>query len=585
MTKIVRSNSIARVSPASENTGDNIDASSGHPAHVSHFGNLKAGPTIAVLNGNFPGSTLNDDVWTSDIENSASLTVADGMAELDCGTNAAGLIIIQSRRKGRFIAGQVSVFQSGVRVGTPIANNTRIWGMMNFAGTEGLYFKTDGTTFQVVAKKGGVETTVDSSSFSGDTSFTPGDSNNTYRIEYSAGRAIFYRAKAGKKIVLHEMVNTAEPLVNDLALGLYYENTNSGNTTSSSMYVRGASVSVWGNVQKYNEADSAIVTDIGTEAAQGTIPGYKTGTKFGRNPDIDTGTTPEDVWNAGGVYTGFNATANENLEVLSSDADDTGVQVSSGTATGGSATTLVDSGATFVTDSVAVGDLLINDSRSAHGVITSVDSETQVTVFSMNDFKTDQFSNQPGDSYRIANANDTGCGVVLLSNLLDNVFVPQDPKYVILNGTTGVTVTGTFARCSRIKAVLSGSSGVNEGTITVRQATTTANVMAQMPTTGQSTIGCGTVPAGSTYLMKRYRVSITRTNGSAGSATVVFFVRPFGQSWNGIRVFEVQNGPGTNFESFGGDVLHAGTDFKFQVTDVSDNNTVCEAAIEFLETT
>ena len=47
--------------------------------------------------------------------------------------------------------------------------------------------------------------------------------------------------------------------------------------------------------------------------------------KFGRNPDIGTGTVPEDIWNGGGVYTGFPTGAPEEFEVFSSSASDTGV--------------------------------------------------------------------------------------------------------------------------------------------------------------------------------------------------------------------------------------------------------------------
>ena len=46
--------------------------------------------------------------------------------------------------------------------------------------------------------------------------------------------------------------------------------------------------------------------------------------KFGRNTDIDTGSTPEDIWGGGGVYTGFDATSAEALTVVSDNAADNG---------------------------------------------------------------------------------------------------------------------------------------------------------------------------------------------------------------------------------------------------------------------
>lgn len=102
-------------------------------------------------------------------------------------------------------------------------------------------------------------------------------------------------------------------------------------------------------------------TDFLTHVALGQVPDHSINVKFGRNSDIDTG-TPEDVWAGGGTYTGFNATSHESIQALSADANDVGTLRSSGTATGGSAVTLTDAGADFVTtDSVAVGDLLIND--------------------------------------------------------------------------------------------------------------------------------------------------------------------------------------------------------------------------------
>lgn len=55
--------------------------------------------------------------------------------------------------------------------------------------------------------------------------------------------------------------------------------------------------------------------------ALGGIEGREIVNKAGRNPDIDSGTLPEDVWNGGGVYTGF-PTQLETVQVVSTSAAD-----------------------------------------------------------------------------------------------------------------------------------------------------------------------------------------------------------------------------------------------------------------------
>lgn len=57
--------------------------------------------------------------------------------------------------------------------------------------------------------------------------------------------------------------------------------------------------------------------------------------KFGRNPDIDTSSNFEAIWNGGGDYTGFDATTAQKIEIFSSDAADT-----SGTGVGAHTLTL-----------------------------------------------------------------------------------------------------------------------------------------------------------------------------------------------------------------------------------------------------
>lgn len=331
---------------------------------------------------------------------------------------------------------------------------------------------------------------------------------------------------------------------------------------------------------RINEAGALLASDFGTEVSRGLYEGYEENTKFGRNPDIDTTSAPEDMWNGGAEYTGFNATADETLNVFSASANDTGAVVSSGTATDGSQTSLVDIGATFATDGVVAGDCVVNITKGVHGFVTAV-TETELTIFRMTNGASATIDNDAGDSYKIVTATGSGASLVRLFNLLDSTYAIQVAEYVVLNGVTPVTTTGSYMRCPNVRSIQAGASGLNEGEVTVRQSATAANVMAVMPTTGRSTIGCFTVPLGQTMLIKRVRATITRANGSAGSATILLNIREFGGAWNAINTFEIQTGATVEYTSVGATVLSEGTDVKFTISQVSDNGTIAEGAFEY----
>ena len=478
------------------------DYASGHSQHVSHFGVAKSGPTIPVLKGNFAGTSLDPVLWTSTFANGGNVAVQQGYAAVNTSADAAGSVILRSVGKGRFEAGQVTVWQSGVYAGDGVANNVRRWGLGNAAGTEGLYFKWNGTAFQVVAKKNNVETVVEQADFSDETSWVPTAANNTFRIEYSAGRALFYRARAGHKVLLHEMVRSDEPLVNDLDLGMFYENTNTGNTSDVTMRLRGASISVWGDLRSFNEGGALITEDFRRSVARGIVSGHEIKTMFGYNDDIDSG--PEDVWSAGGDYTGQPVGGDaEEIEVFSSDAADT----SAG----------------------------------------------------------------------------TGARTVRIRGL-DANWMYQEAD-VTLSGVTPVATTGiTWRRCWDCEVLTGGSSGENEGTLTGRHVTTTANVFFVMSIgRNRTNVGAFTVPADSTAYMVRNKFHMVRANGSAGSCQYSVRQRTPGGVFVAHRYESASSSQPDDYEFIGSSpALPAMTDVKVRVETVSDANTRVSASVEYL---
>lgn len=72
--------------------------------------------------------------------------------------------------------------------------------------------------------------------------------------------------------------------------------------------------------------DSGVINTppFDDDSARGAIPNWSSDHKFGRNPLISTSTTPEDIWNGGGIYLGIPVgSAGETVDVASSDAADT----------------------------------------------------------------------------------------------------------------------------------------------------------------------------------------------------------------------------------------------------------------------
>ena len=326
------------------------------------------------------------------------------------------------------------------------------------------------------------------------------------------------------------------------------------------------------------------VKNYNLEVKRGFIDGVSIYNKFGANTDVDTGTTPEDLWGGSGLYTGFNATSGEAIETLSSNGNDAGTVLSSGTATGGSATTLVDSGATFVTNGVAVGDCIINDTQKFHGIVSAVTSETTLTVvrFEYEGDPETTYSFANGNTYRVASAGaNTGCFVLLHTKMIESDYASYIREYIVMNGGTPVDTSGAdYIRSSRTVCIAFGSGGTAAGVIQSRQTTTTANVFTWIPTGhNQSLVAADTVPAGHTLYISALICKMGRATGAAGSAEVDFLARPLSQGFNSKIHQYITDKQGFEVDGDYMLALPEYTDYKWQCQEVSDNNTQISAEI------
>lgn len=138
-----------------------------------------------------------------------------------------------------------------------------------------------------------------------DSTFPP----NGFKV--AAGINEFHTAVKGPRYFRVRLVNDSAAQTY-MRMGVYYGSFRQGNLPI--------------NADIGSDADTTVVRVIPSDVdlALGRIGGKEVGVKFGRNPDIDTTSTPEDVWNGGDVYTGQPTSFTpETVDVFSSDANDT----------------------------------------------------------------------------------------------------------------------------------------------------------------------------------------------------------------------------------------------------------------------
>ncbi len=255
------------------------------------------------------------------------------------------------------------------------------------------------------------------------------------------------------------------------------------------------------------------------DIASSKIPEQTVEHIVGRNPDIDTATDPEDVWNAGGLWVPPTAARIHNI--VSTSASDVGLLVSSGTVDAATPTSVRDDSASFIADGVSAGDIIIDTTSHTHTVIQSV-AATILTTLIANDGS----AFNPGDNYWVVKATSTGASVVKLHVLLDDFTAIEE--FVVLNGTTPVPTVNAITRINDLHIDGAASRATNVGTITAT-AVTDATVTAQInPGEGHHLSAIYTIPSNKTGYIKRLYASLNRQGGAgAAMADLSIWITPY----------------------------------------------------------
>ncbi|MCK5019598.1 MAG: hypothetical protein KAS32_21245, partial [Candidatus Peribacteraceae bacterium] len=320
------------------------------------------------------------------------------------------------------------------------------------------------------------------------------------------------------------------------------------------------------------------VRDFLIEVGRGTIPNNGSMLKFGENPDIDTGGF-EDIWDAGGTY--VPPTQARVHDVVSSTGSDAGVVTSSGTATAAGSIVLTDTGATFISDGVNVGDAVLDDTDMEIGQVTAVTSETELAIAGgMRSPMDGAFGAgfTVGDNYRVVTNSSTGASIFYIEGL-DASFLEQD-EFVVLDGTTPVSTVGSYIRQFRARVFGRGTTGAI-GTIT-STAQVDGTISCQViDGNNQTLMAIYTVPANKKGYLLKWWGSLSKKQGAVSNMRLR--IGTLGAIGYLVQTRAVDNGGSSEFvyERTVPSLLPAGIDIWVEA-DTDTNNTGVSSGFDIL---
>jgi len=199
--------------------------------------------------------------------------------------------------------------------------------------------------------------------------------------------------------------------------------------------------------------------------------------------------------------------------VASSLAADAGTVIASGTATGGSVTSLVDITAPF--GSVNVNDAVLNDTNVEIGFVTAVTSTSELAlVRSMRDPDSGVPGkpNKIGDAYRIVRDSSTGTSIFHIQGL--NAFFLDQSEFVVTNGLVLVATAKSYIRQHRARVF--SSAAVNAlGTITSTAVTDGTVSLQVINGNNQTLMAVYTIPSNRTGMLVRWWGSMSKKQSAS----------------------------------------------------------------------
>lgn len=251
--------------------------------------------------------------------------------------------------------------------------------------------------------------------------------------------------------------------------------------------------------------------------ARGDDPSLQAVNKFGENPAVPNTGVFETIWDGSALY--VPPTQARIHDIVSTLAADAGTLKESGTATAGSSITkLFDTTATFVTNSVAVGDLVVDDTGFEIGFITVVDSETELTIGGSMRMPDDGVLGSGfalADAYRVVASTTTGAALIWITGL--NAVRVEIQEFVILNGITDVPTVLLYDRQNRGRTFGTGSNNGVEGNVSSTAQTDATITMLVISGNDQTQQAVFTIPAGKVGRIVRWWATVVTATGTTES--------------------------------------------------------------------